>query len=277
MSDVRVFATFQISRRLAASYLASWLLRLAYIAVLMRPQSSAHLTWQMKCPKLRVECHNGGRCLALRDCPAQTGARIPPRRPARASGCPRFLFEFIHSCSSGCYQWPFRNRTGMQDKECKTNRPLCFGLLVLFSKAQRQDFQSLPFLRVSMLSQCRDHQVYERLLFPFPCLKSGKRPLHRKSAYSDDRGHSVSGARTVLVPTEGLVALGRCNYESGAWKMHTDLADRRIAASDDDLMDTRGDQFADDRVASGIVRSHADDLARLPADGIFRVSGCFGD
>ena len=33
--------------------------------------------------------------------------------------------------------------------------------------------------------------------------------------------------------------------------------------------------FADDRVASGIVRSNADDLARLPPDRIFRVSGCF--
>ena len=46
-----------------------------------------------------------------------------------------------------------------QGKECKTNRPLCFGLLVLFPKAQRQDLRSLQFLRVSMLSQCRCHQV----------------------------------------------------------------------------------------------------------------------
>ena len=74
-----------------------------------------------------------------------------------------------------------------------------------------------------------------------------------------------------------LPALGRRNHEAGAWKMHTDLADRGFVASDDDLMDARGDQFADDRIASGIVRSNADDLARLPPDGIFRVGGCFRD
>ena len=73
------------------------------------------------------------------------------------------------------------------------------------------------------------------------------------------------------------LALGRCNYEAGAWKMHTDLADGEIAASDDDLMDARGDQFADDRISSGIVRSNADDLPRLPSDGIFRGSRCFRD
>jgi hypothetical protein len=69
-------------------------------------------------------------------------------------------------------------------------------------------------------------------------------------------------------------ALGRRNHEAGAWKMHTDLADRGFAASDDDLMDARGDQFTDDRIASGIVRRNADHLARLPPDGIFRISGC---
>ena len=73
------------------------------------------------------------------------------------------------------------------------------------------------------------------------------------------------------------IALGWRNHEAGAWKMHTDVADRGFAASDDDLMDARGDQFADDRIASGIVRSNADDLARLPPDGIFRVGGCFRD
>ena len=73
------------------------------------------------------------------------------------------------------------------------------------------------------------------------------------------------------------IALGRRNHEAGAWKMHTDLADRGFAASDDDLMNARGDQFADDRIASGIIRSNADDLARLPPDGIFRVGGCFRD
>src|SRR3954454_17365114 len=73
------------------------------------------------------------------------------------------------------------------------------------------------------------------------------------------------------------IALGRRNHEAGAWKMHTDLADRGLAASDDDLMDARGDQFADDRIASGVVRSNADDLARLPPGGIFRIRGWLRD
>src|SRR3954465_6203381 len=73
------------------------------------------------------------------------------------------------------------------------------------------------------------------------------------------------------------IALGRRNHEASAWKMHTDFADRGFAASDDDLMDARGDQFADNWIASGIVRNNADDLARLPPDGIFRVSGCLRD
>jgi hypothetical protein len=33
------------------------------------------------------------------------------------------------------------------------------------------------------------------------------------------------------------LALGRRNYETGAWKMHADLADGGIAASEDDLVD----------------------------------------
>ena len=74
----------------------------------------------------------------------------------------------------------------------------------------------------------------------------------------------------------GLLS-GRHHDKTGAWEMHTDLSDRGIAASDDDLMNARGNQLADDGVASGIIRRDADDLARLPADGIFRVSGCFSD
>jgi hypothetical protein len=57
--------------------------------------------------------------------------------------------------------WSKRLGASRKGTECKTNRPLCFGLLVLFPKAQRQDLRSLPFLRVFMLSQCRCHQVYE--------------------------------------------------------------------------------------------------------------------
>src|SRR6516225_10626702 len=62
--------------------------------------------------------------------------------------------------------------------------------------------------------------------------------------------------------------LGRCNREAGARKMHTNLADRVIAAPDGDLMDARRDQFTDDRIASGIVWSDGDYLARLPADRV---------
>ena len=59
--------------------------------------------------------------------------------------------------------------------------------------------------------------------------------------------------------------------------MHANLADLAITASDHDLMDVRGDQFTDDRVASGIVRRDGNGLARLPADGILRIDGRPGD
>src|SRR5262245_65448815 len=36
---------------------------------------------------------------------------------------------------------------------------------------------------------------------------------------------------------------GRHHDKTGAWELHTDLSDRGIAASDDDLMDARGDQL----------------------------------
>ena len=59
---------------------------------------------------------------------------------------------------------------------------------------------------------------------------------------------------------------GRHHDKTGAWEMQTDLSDRGIAASDDDLMDARGDQLADDRVASGIIRRDGHCLTRFPAD-----------
>src|SRR5262252_8983631 len=103
----------------------------------------------------------------------------------------------------------------------------------------------------------------------------------RRSAQRHSSGRPRPPARRVflLIPVARVraFALGRCNYEAGAWKMHTDLADGGIAASDDDLMDARGDQFADDRVASGIIRRDGDGLARLPADGVSRIGGCAGD
>ena len=58
--------------------------------------------------------------------------------------------------------------------------------------------------------------------------------------------------------------------------MHAHLADLTITALDHDLMDVRGDQFTDNRVASSIVRRDADGLTRSPAEGIPRVDGRTG-
>src|SRR5215813_8365310 len=70
---------------------------------------------------------------------------------------------------------------------------------------------------------------------------------------------------------------GRHHDKTGAWEMHTDLSDRGIAASDDDLMDARGDQLADDRVASGIIRRDGHCLTRFPVDRISRIGDYAGD
>src|SRR5262249_30955100 len=70
---------------------------------------------------------------------------------------------------------------------------------------------------------------------------------------------------------------GRHHDKAGTWKMHANLADLTITASDHDLMDVRGDQFTDDRVASGIVRRDGNGLARFPTDGILRIDGRPGD
>src|SRR5262245_60898841 len=71
----------------------------------------------------------------------------------------------------------------------------------------------------------------------------------------------------VAEPSRCRVALCRCNHKAGAWKMHANLADLTITASDHDLMDVRGDQFTDNRVASSIV----------PTDGVLRIDGRLGD
>src|SRR5215831_16288513 len=71
--------------------------------------------------------------------------------------------------------------------------------------------------------------------------------------------------------------LCRCNHKAGAWKMHANLADLTITASDHDLMDVRGDQFTDNRIASSIVRRDGNGLARFPTDGILRIDGRPGD
>src|SRR3981189_209692 len=71
--------------------------------------------------------------------------------------------------------------------------------------------------------------------------------------------------------------LRRCHHKAGAWKMHANFADLTITASDHDLMDVRGYQFTDNRVASGIVRRDGNGLARLPTDGILGIDGRPGD
>src|SRR5262245_30642275 len=69
----------------------------------------------------------------------------------------------------------------------------------------------------------------------------------------------------------------RHHDKTGAREMHADLSDRGIAASDDDLMDARGDQLADDRVASGIIRRDGHCLTRFPANRISRIGDYAGD
>ena len=64
--------------------------------------------------------------------------------------------------------------------------------------------------------------------------------------------------------------LCRCNDKAGACKMHANLPDLTVTASDHDLMDVRGDQFTNDRVASSIVRRDGNGLAKCPTDGIRR-------
>src|SRR5437763_1863250 len=67
--------------------------------------------------------------------------------------------------------------------------------------------------------------------------------------------------------------LCRCNHKAGAWEMHANLADLTITASDHDLMDVRGDQFTDNRIASSVVRRHGNGLARFSTVGILGIDG----
>src|SRR5215212_3035937 len=71
--------------------------------------------------------------------------------------------------------------------------------------------------------------------------------------------------------------LCRCHHKAGAWKMHANLADLAITASDHDLMDVRGDQFTDNRIASSIVRRDGNGLARFSTIGILGIDGGRGD
>src|ERR1700739_1847470 len=59
--------------------------------------------------------------------------------------------------------------------------------------------------------------------------------------------------------------------------MHANLANLAITASDHDLMDVRGDQFTDNRIASSIVRRDGNGLARFSTVGILGTDGRRGD
>src|SRR5262249_35494860 len=121
-------------------------------------------------------------------------------------------------------------------------------------------------------------------LRPAPDYRSRRALLHLSyssaPAYSD--GASVTHApnqtlRPLVSWASARYRLCRCNHKAGAWKMHANLADLTITASDHDLMDVRGDQFTDNRVASSIVRRDGNGLARFPTDGIPRIDGRPGD
>src|SRR3954452_9667987 len=71
--------------------------------------------------------------------------------------------------------------------------------------------------------------------------------------------------------------LCRCNQKAGTWKMHANLADLAITASDHDLMDVRGDQFTDNRIASSIVRRDGNGLASFSTVGILGIDRHRGD
>src|SRR4051794_32782739 len=101
---------------------------------------------------------------------------------------------------------------------------------------------------------------------------------------SEDAGpHTLSTAAKLQPPRPPVswasahYRLRRCNHKSGAWKMHANLADLTITASDHDLMYVRGDQFTNDRVASSVVRRDGNGLARFPTNGILRIDGRAGD
>ena len=53
--------------------------------------------------------------------------------------------------------------------------------------------------------------------------------------------------------------------------MYADFANRGIAALNDDFIDAGGNQFADDRIAAGIVRRDGDALPRLATDRVVAI------
>src|SRR6202007_1840513 len=95
---------------------------------------------------------------------------------------------------------------------------------------------------------------------------------------SEDAGPNTLSTAAKLQPPRPPVSwasahyrLRRCNHKAGAWKMSANLADLAITASDHDLMDVRGDQFTDNRIASSIVRRDGNGLARVPPAGMLRA------
>src|SRR5258707_4292762 len=105
-----------------------------------------------------------------------------------------------------------------------------------------------------------------------------------RASRSKDAGPHTLSTAAKLQPSRPPVSwasahyrLRRCHHTAGAWKMHANFADLTITASDHDLMGVRGDQFTDNRVASGIVRHDGNGLARFPTDGILRIAGRPGD
>src|SRR3954453_19729463 len=101
--------------------------------------------------------------------------------------------------------------------------------------------------------------------------------------FKDAGPHTLSTAAK-LQPLRASVSwasahhrLSRCNHKAGAWKMHANLADLAITASDHDLMNVRGDQFTDNRIASSIVRRDGNGLARFSTVGILGVDRRHGD
>src|SRR5579862_742294 len=127
--------------------------------------------------------------------------------------------------------------------------------------------------------RCGSLRLHRNGLAPSTFHRSPGAPVHHIKTISSLTAR-IAPNQTLRPPVSWAPAhyrLCRCNHKAGAWKMHANLADLTIAASDHDLMDVRGDQFTDNRVASSIVRRDGNGLARFPTDGILRIDGRPGD
>jgi hypothetical protein len=104
---------------------------------------------------------NGVDVLALRYCPAQIGARIPPGRPLVRQDAHDFSLNSFTHAYPDVINGRFEAAPESKVKNAKQIVLYALGFLCLSQKLSGKIFQSLPFLRVSMLSQCTYHQVYE--------------------------------------------------------------------------------------------------------------------